>query len=407
MAVSFAIDAVEMEILGVNSNHGKRVGYIAIRMAEVFGLSQEEIFDLLSLSIMHDNAISEELLKSQPMIKTMDNFQRVETLMTHCSIGEKNIRKFPFLTSPKSIITYHHENYDGSGFFGLKGQKIPLMAQIISFADFTDFLFSFDNQDINNREKIIDYVKEQKGKRLSPDIVEAFLENAQYISFWLDLQNHNINDAIGQRLPSLTKELSWYDIFQITDVFSNIIDCKSKFTQWHSIGLNAKASILAKHYGKDEEEQIKLSIAANVHDLGKLTIPNSILDKPDKLTKAEFSVIQTHTYYTRYCLKDIKPFNEITEWAANHHEKLDGGGYPYGFKADRLDFNSRMICCLDIYQALTEERPYRKELPHEQAMDILRALEKNGQIDSLIVNDIDKVFEDIIFYKSFYSPFSG
>lgn len=266
------------------------------------------------------------------------------------------------------------------------------MAQIISFADFTDFLFNFENPDVTNREKIIDYVKEQKNKRLSPTIVEAFLESSKNISFWLDLQSHSINDSIAHRLPTFTKELSWEEILGITIIFSIIIDSKSKFTLRHSGGLEEKVAVLAKYYGKNEQEKIKLSIAANLHDLGKLVIPNSILDKPDKLTKKEFSIIQSHTYYTRYCLKEIELFTDITEWAANHHEKLDSGGYPYGLKSDKLDFNARMMCCLDIYQALTEDRPYRTPLSHKKSMEILTLMEQRGQLEATILNDIDKVF---------------
>lgn len=79
-------------------------------------------------------------------------------------------------------------------------------------------------------------------------------------------------------------------------------------------------------------------------------------------------------------------------WASNHHEKLDGSGYPEGLIAKDLDFNSRLIACLDIYQALREERPYRKPMDHLNAMGILRSMAEVGQLDHSIVDDINFVF---------------
>lgn len=82
----------------------------------------------------------------------------------------------------------------------------------------------------------------------------------------------------------------------------------------------------------------------------------------------------------------------IDEWASLHHEKLDGSGYPFGKTGDELCKNDRMLACIDIYQALIEERPYRAEMPHAKAMKILFELADDGKIDSDIVHDIDVVF---------------
>ncbi|GLC29148.1 HD-GYP domain-containing protein [Clostridium omnivorum] len=98
------------------------------------------------------------------------------------------------------------------------------------------------------------------------------------------------------------------------------------------------------------------------------------------------------SFYTRQALQEISGFEDITEWASNHHEKLNGQGYPFGKTAEALDFNSRLIACLDIYEALTEERPYRRALSHRSAMDILNKMKEEGFIDSKITQDIDNVF---------------
>ena len=91
-------------------------------------------------------------------------------------------------------------------------------------------------------------------------------------------------------------------------------------------------------------------------------------------------------------MQGINGFEEITKWASNHHEKLDGSGYPEGLVAKDLDFNSRLITCLDIYQALREDRPYRKSMDHNKAMEILKSMAEAGQLDHIIVDDINSVF---------------
>lgn len=150
---------------------------------------------------------------------------------------------------------------------------------------------------------------------------------------------------------------------------------------------------MADYYKKGRKEKIMLMIAADLHDIGKLIVPNHILEKPARLTDEEFKIIKTHTYFTRICLEPLKGFEDITEWASNHHEKLDGSGYPYGFTRERLDFNSRMMACLDIYQALIEERPYRSGMEHHKVMKILRDMAKQDLIDGDIVEDINNVFK--------------
>ncbi|SHH37825.1 HD-GYP domain-containing protein [Tepidibacter thalassicus] len=392
ISISTALDFVEMDMLSVTTNHSKRVGYIAFKLAKEFNLNNKEQIDILSLSILHDNGLTQTLLDNNVEFGNFKNFHIEESFKDHCIIGENNIKSFPFLTNPKNIIKYHHETYDGKGFFGLKGEEIPIMAQLIGFADYVDFTFNYENVDINKKNKIIEYVKSEKDKRFSKAVVDAFLKIANSDSFWISLKNENIKNQLKREIPNYEQDLSFDEILRMMNIFSKIIDSKSKFTQKHSCELSQKVSIMADNYEFSHDEKIKLIISAKLHDIGKLAISNSILDKPGKLSDEEFSLIKKHSYYTKVCLKDIKGFEEITKWASNHHEKLNGKGYPNGLNYKDLDFNSRLMTCLDIYQALTEDRPYRKPLSHEKAISILKEMGINKEVDLSIVNDIDKVF---------------
>lgn len=394
LAVSDALDFVEIDTLGASSFHTKRVAYISLRIAEYFNYSKEELFDLCSFSILHDNGLSEESCANDASLNPeVKNIHVMEKYTAHCEIGERNIIDFPFFTNNKNIVKYHHENFDGSGFFGLKEEEIPHMAQIIALADTVDNLFHFEIPSIENRKKIREFINKNVNRYYSPKLVEVFNQIEKDTSFWLDLQSTKLEEIILRKLPNFILDIEFEKLVNLTEVFRKIVDSNSKFTARHSSGLSQKVQTMAKYYKYDEEKVYKLTIAANLHDLGKLAIPNSILDKNGKLTEEEFAIIKSHTYYTRQALEKIDGFEEIVEWASNHHEKLDGKGYPYQMTKDKLCFDSRLMTCLDIYQALTEDRPYREGMGHEKAMDILYNQASSGYIDLNIVKDVDEIFK--------------
>jgi len=392
MSVSFALDFVEMDILGMPSNHGKRTAYIAIIIAQKLGLNYEELHDLAALAMLHDNGLSEYSLHQKLVTKELKNATVLEGVKEHCIIGEKNIKHYPLLTNVQNIIKYHHERYDGKGFFNLKEEEIPLMSQIIAIADALEKSFDLQNNTNDMRNKIFEYIRYQEKVMFSPQIVEAFSEVAEDKTFWDNLKNDFLSLALEKEIPQYSLDLSFEEIHSVTNVLSKIIDSKSSYTQRHSLGLSEKVTIMSDFYGFEQDEKMKLIIAADLHDIGKLAVPNDILDSPNKLSDEEFDIMKKHPKYTRLALQTIKGFEDITEWASNHHEKLNGKGYPFGIIAKDLDFNSRLMTCLDIYEALTEERPYREELIHEKAMEVLNKMMEDGFIDNKITKDIDYVF---------------
>ena len=171
---------------------------------------------------------------------------------------------------------------------------------------------------------------------------------------------------------------------------AKIVDYKSSFTSRHSIGVAEKASMLAQYMGYDSITVQKMYLAGALHDIGKMAVGNEILEKPDKLTDDEFSKMKNHAGYTYLILSEVNDFEEIRDWAAFHHEKLNGKGYPFGKTAAELNEPERMMACVDIYQALTEDRPYKKGLSHEKTCDILDDMAQKDFIDS----DISKIIRE-------------
>jgi len=384
-SLSYTLDYVEKDLISNVTNHGRRVAYIAARIGEKINLSDTELFDLISYSLLHDNGVTKSLIQAN----CSKDYLKAELNRMHCMEGEKNINFFPFFQKIPNVILYHHEHYDGSGFFGISGEKIPVFARIIGLADSIAIYFSEGKK---SREIESDI---KTARIFDRNFVDVFLELSRNIEFWLNMDDNFVFQALRSITPSVHREFSYKQMRTVSKIFSNIIDAKSPFTGSHSRGISEKTGILCDFYEFDRETYWKMRIAADLHDLGKLMVPNEILDKPGTLNSDEIAVIQSHPFFTRKTLEGITGFEEIADWAANHHEKLNGKGYPYGFDENRLDFNSRLLCCVDIYQALTENRPYRAAMPHHKAVALMRNMSDHNLIDASIVEDINSVFQSV------------
>ncbi len=382
-ALFLALDFAELDYFKINLNHSRRVAYISLMIGKKIELEESFLKDLYILAGLHDNGVTLQSLHL--------NNRDFEFMPAHCLQGERNLKNMPFINNCENIIKYHHENYNGSGTFRLKGGEIPLLSQIISFSDTLDRTFNLTNIPYNQRTEIKNFVKQNKNILFNPMISDAFLDLAKNERIWADLNFNNISYILDRIAPEITYEYEWAVIIKLSEIFMKIIDSKSKFTFRHSLGISEKTKKMCEFYNFSEINKIKMIIAANLHDLGKLYIPNAILDKPGLLNLFEFQEMKQHTYYTKLALEKIPEFQDIAKWAANHHEKLNGLGYPEGLTADELDFQSRIIAVVDIYQALTEERPYRKSLEHKKVIEIMQEMANKNFIDKKILSDLDEV----------------
>ena len=391
-SLSFTLDCVEGGLLKNVTNHGRRVAYISARIGMMMKFTGHDLFDLISYALLHDNGVTKSLLHAS----NMNEFYQAELNRMHCIEGESNIEAFPFFHRVPDVILYHHERYDGSGFFGVSRDDIPLYSRIIGLADFIAVIYS----EQKTYTEILESLK--KSSRLfDPTLLAAVYELGHNAEFWLNMNDMFVFGALNKVMPSVVRNFSYREMRSVSQIFSNIIDAKSPFTGSHSRGISAKTGVLCRYYEYDEDTYWKMRIAADLHDLGKLMVPNQILDKPGSLTPTEILIVQSHPFYTRRALEVISGFEKIADWAGNHHEKLNGKGYPYGLDASFLDFNSRILGCIDIYQALTEDRPYRQGLSHGQTITLMRGMVNRGLIEGSIVEDINSVFGESVQLKDF------
>lgn len=389
-ALSYALDKVETELLGIDNGHGKRVAYLSLLMGKEAGFSEDELRDFIGCCILHDNALTEFLHEELEKNAAIDFNSAVFNESRHSVIGEQNISLMPFSTDVKDIILYHHENADGSGSMGKNSSQTNLKSQILHLADICEMKFRFNSMTESEYRELSDYVMSQSGKAFSNDAVKLFRQSVTFENI-KHLHENSELQCLKSELKTNVLDYSDKEIHNISMLFAKIVDYKSRFTRAHSMGVAARAEKMAKFYGFSPEKTTRFYFAGAMHDIGKLAVSNDILEKPDKLDVDEFDKMKNHASATRYILSQIKEIPDIIEWASNHHEKLNGKGYPKGLTAEDLSFEDRLMACIDIYQALTEKRPYKDGFPHEKAIGIMREMATRGELDGKIVEDMDKV----------------
>lgn len=389
-SISFALDCVERDLLGVKTNHSKRVAYMCIEMCKIIGLPKSRLFDVAACAILHDNALTEYIHSEHKNYNSVNIKNHVNENL-HCILGENNFRKLHLFEDVTGSILFHHENANGSGPFNKTFNEIPLYARLIHLADSLDSKFNLNTIDENKFKLVTKYLQENTDKLFDYQCVNWFL-SAFNLDKFTNLRDENIDISLHKVLPKLKLNYSSDDLINFARIFAIIIDYKSEFTQKHSLGVADKAMKMGEYYNYDTDTRAKMYFAGAIHDIGKLVVDVDVLEKPGRLTSDEYRHIQTHVYYTYIMLKDIDGLEDIASWAYCHHEKLDGSGYPFGKTANELGKFERLFACIDIYQALTEKRPYKDGMSHNDAMKIIKDMVYKNQLDGNIANDIDKAF---------------
>ena len=393
-AFSFALDCVEAELIHVTSNHGKRVAYMSVCMAEKMGVSDDALRDLAACALLHDNALTQYIneefysdISNIDTLKVSSDDITPRQLGMHCIYGEKNLEKYPFKTGVKDVILYHHEEADGSGPFEKKWTEVPLFARIIHFSDMLDAFCKAQKFDEDVFNKAVHFIEKNKDKRFDSEVTKMFFDAFDKEEF-SRLGDEHIEEYFWEKVPCEKSFYSFNVLKDLADLFAKIIDYKSEFTSRHSLGVARTASKNSEIMGYDKVICDKMYLAGTLHDVGKIAIGNEILEKPARLTDEEFAKMKNHAGYTYMILSKVDGFEEIRDIAAFHHERLDGSGYPFGKRADELTTLQRIMACADIYQALTEKRPYKDGMDHDKACEILKDMADKNWIDKNITEVI-------------------
>ena len=159
---------------------------------------------------------------------------------------------------------------------------------------------------------------------------------------------------------------------EFVETMAQALDARDPYTAGHSNRVSVNSTTVAEAMGLSADEVQIIRIGAKLHDIGKIGIPDAVLQKPGALTQQEYALIKLHPQIGKRILEKAGSFQEYLPIVELHHEDQDGGGYPYGLKGDSIPLGVRIVHVADVYDAITSHRAYRKAMPEEQVMRILR-----------------------------------
>jgi HD-GYP domain-containing protein (c-di-GMP phosphodiesterase class II) len=258
------------------------------------------------------------------------------------------------------------EHWDGGGQpHGLRGEDIPLLGRVLCLAQTAEIFHASGGVRAAWR-----VVAARRGRWFDPGLVDAFGAVCADQAFWASLRE---DDVAAWEPPDRLLAVDEERQERIALAFAAVVDAKSPWTYRHSDRTCLIALGLAGALDCPVDEMRDLQRAAWLHDLGKLAISNRVLDKPARLTHAEFTLIKEHPLITERILARVPGSEHLAPLAGAHHERLDGSGYPRGLTASELTRPMRLLAVADVYEALTSERPYRPAFNSDQALSLIRS----------------------------------
>ena len=291
-----------------------------------------------------------------------------ELIQTRCQRGAEIARQLRFSEPVAQGILSLDEHWDGGGKpAGLAGEQIPLYARIALLAQIVDVFHSASGP-VAARKEV-----QQRAKRwFDPTLVQLFEQVSNNDTFWQTLASPTLEQQVFALLAGEgERPLDEDYLDEIAAAFGQVVDSKSPYTAGHSGRVALYTDMLAQELGLSPERRRWLKRGALLHDVGKLGVSNTILDKPGKLNAEEWAAVQRHAEFTENILSRISAFAELARVAGAHHERLDGQGYPKGLTAGQIALETRIITTADIFDAITAARPYRGAIPIPKTLDIM------------------------------------
>ena len=291
-----------------------------------------------------------------------------ELIQTRCTRGAEISRQLRFSEGVAQGIHSLDEHWNGQGRpMALQGDAIPLYARIALMAQVIDLINAS-----NGREAALNEIRQRSGKWFDPHLVDTFAAVAEDDIFWTTLNSLEVESRVFAMEPGDQEAALDEDYLdEIAEAFGKVVDAKSPYTAGHSARVGLYTALLAESLDLPEPRRRWLKRGALLHDVGKLGVSNTILDKPGKLDDAEWAAVRRHASYTQTILGRIHIFEELACVSSAHHERLDGKGYPLGLKAADIALETRIITTADIFDAITAVRPYRGAIPVDKTLAIM------------------------------------
>ena len=283
--------------------------------------------------------------------------------------GAELAHKLGFPVPVSEAIHALRERWDGRGEpLGVQGPEIPLAARILAVAE--GAALYVHRRGPRAAERML---RQRRRRWYDPELVDLVLGMGK-LGLWRELLAPDLPARAVALEPERTARLS--DAAEIDGTalaFAEVVDAKSAYTEGHSVRVGSLSALMAAHMGLADSAVADVRRAGLLHDLGKLAVPNTILDKPGPLTPGERAVVVRHPHRSYEVLSRVPILSVPAEIALCHHERLDGSGYPHGLRGAQLRPGVRIVAVADAFEALTAERPYREAVSVEEALEVLQA----------------------------------
>ena len=391
-AIAYVLDVMSE---GTNLYHSWRVGIFASQFAKA--TVPDERKTIFYASLLHDIgylALPEHITH---YLFTREDPSQEPMILSHPIIGAELTSQIPNLSTIAKLILNHHEWYNGRGYpLGKQRNEIPLGAQIILLADQIDMLMR--NESIHGIKEIEKEISSWSNERVSAELVETALRVLREEGLLEAVSDKEKIPAVFNRVRAETGQveiLESVDAIGIAcEVFSQLIDTKHPSMIGHSKRVSLYSILISLAMNLSHDDITKTKWAALLHDVGKLGIARSLINKPGKLTPPEFEAMKVHAVYTRELLETIADFKEIALIASSDHERYDGKGYPMGLKGNQIPLGTRIISVADAFDAMTSTRTYRKALSKESACDEIEKC-SGTQFDPAVVKESIPVLRNL------------
>jgi HD-GYP domain-containing protein (c-di-GMP phosphodiesterase class II) len=383
-----------LDLVGVDDlHHGKRVAYMCLETGHKFGFNPIQMENLYYAALLHDCGVSTTSTHTY-IIKELD----WQGAQEHCIRGSALLDAQPLFKHLAPLISLHHTHWQELA--SSNQAAIAFSGNLIHLCDRADAMM----QQVSNkpwlavRNSIRDRLAHYRDSWFQHELLDAFLSVSKPESFWLRMQPQHLSQYMAEReLADVHQMVSTGRLRHVAMLAAEIVDTKSHFTACHSQGVSHFSAHLAEIAGFETEACWQIEIAGLLHDIGKMRVPDSILEKPASLSFPERAVMLGHSFESYQILHHVKGFEDIARWAAYHHETLIGDGYPFHLTESDLDKPSRIIAIADIFQALTQQRPYRPAKEPEAVISSLKHHVEQHKIDpelvKLVVEDFDACWE--------------
>ncbi len=275
-----------------------------------------------------------------------------------------------------------YEFWDGHGWPGeLKGEAIPLPARLAQIAEFIEVAHR-----VGGVPAARDVALRNAGKQFDPEVARRFASEADTLLDGLD--DVSSWSAVIEAEPAIGAALSEERFDGALAAIASFVDLKSPYTLGHAAAVAALLEAAGEHLALPVDEARMLRRAGLVHDLGRLGVSNSIWDKPGPLGAGEWERVRLAPHVTERMLHQSAALRPLGAVAVQHHERLDGSGYPRGLSGNAISRPARLLAAADAYQAMREPRPHRPAMGADEAARVLRAECDAGRLDSEAVEAV-------------------